>query len=407
MSQESKEALVLEGIHPKAVEILTAKGFQVTALDKAPSGHALKEKIKGKTLLCSRSRTEITEDLLSRSLSAIGAFCIGVNQIDLSAAARLGIPVFNAPYSNTRSVAEMTAGLILALARRLFPLCHKMRKGVWDKSPKGSYEVRGKTLAIIGYGHIGSQVSVLAEGLGMHVIYYDIAARLPLGNAVKADSMQEALKHADFITLHVPETEKTIKMIGPKELALMKESAFLINTGRGKTVEIDALKEALVRGGLQGAALDVFPKEPSGREQAFENPFEGMDQVILTPHVAGSTEEAQQAIAVEVSESLLKFFEEGSTVGAVNFPALSPGALKSSALRMMNVHKNRPGALSRINKEISRLKANIQAQWLATNESVGCLIMDVERQRGEDLLEAVSRLPLSIKTRILPRARAQ
>ena len=398
----SPKALLLEGIHKKAEEILSNAGFQLEYGSQALSSMELIRKLQGVSLLCSRSQTEISKELLiNTNLFALGAFCIGVNQIDLSTACKRGIPVFNAPYSNTRSVAELVIALIINLSRKLFHLSEKAHKGEWEKSAVNSNEVRGKTLGIIGYGHIGSQVSVLAEALGMKVIYYDIVSKLPLGNAQATTSMKETLKQSDFVTLHVPETSETRWMIKKEQLALMKKGAFLINTSRGKVVEIPPLKKALQLGHLRGAALDVFPEEPKSNKETFKNPLQNLNNVILTPHIGGSTQEAQESIAKEVSEKLINCFFQGVTQGAVNFPLLTPPLLENAICRIINIHKNQPGVLGQINQLIAKSQANIKAQYLSTNEHIGYLIMDVEKENGEDLRLAISELEPSIKTRIL------
>lgn len=395
--------LLLEGIHKKAEEIFTDAGFHVEYAPQTFSSPQLTRELQGVSILCSRSQTEVGKEILDNTnLLAVGAFCIGVNQIDLKTACQKGIPVFNAPYSNTRSVAELIIGLIIALSRKLFDFSEKVHQGEWTKSSLGSGEVRGKTLGIIGYGHIGSQVSVLAENLGMKIIYYDIASKLPLGNAKVASSLKEVLKESHFVTLHVPQTAETEWMIGQKEISLMKKGAFLINTSRGKVVQIPPLKEALLSGRLRGAALDVFPEEPKGNGKGFKNPLQGLRNVILTPHIGGSTEEAQESIAGEVSKNLIHFFFQGVTEGAVNFPILNPPSPSGDSVhRIFNIHKNQPGVLSEINQLISKSKINIKAQYLSTNESIGCLIIDVEKEDVEDLSLTISHLKTSIKTRVI------
>lgn len=397
--------LLLEGVHKKAEEIFVNAGFKVEYVPQTFSSLDLTRKLQGVSFLCSRSQTEIGKELLSHTkLLAVGAFCIGVNQIDLKAACLRGVPVFNAPYSNTRSVAELVIGLIIALSRKLFYFSQKVHGGEWEKSSLNAIEVRGKTLGIIGYGHIGSQVSVLAESLGMKVIYYDIASKLPLGNAQAASSLKEVLKESHFVTLHVPQTPETEWMIDKQELDLMKRGGFLINTSRGRVVRISPLKEALLSGRLRGAALDVFPKEPKGNRKDFEPPLQNLKNVILTPHIGGSTEEAQESIAREVSKSLMNFFFQGVTEGAVNFPLLNPPPKSGDSVhRILNIHKNQPGVLSEINQLISRSQVNIKAQYLSTNDSIGCLIMDVEKEEIEDLSLAISHLKTSIKTRVISR----
>ena len=395
--------LLQEGIHKKAEEIFVNAGFEVEYVPQAFSSLELTRKLQSFSFLCSRSQTEIGKEILENTnLLAVGAFCIGVNQIDLKTACRKGIPIFNAPYSNTRSVAELVIGLIAALSRNLFVFSEKTHQGEWTKSTFGANEVRGKVLGIIGYGHIGSQVSVLAEALGMKVIYYDIANKLPLGNARAASSLKEVLVESHFVTLHVPQTAETEWMIAQEEIALMRKGAFFINTSRGRVVRIAPLKEALVSGHLRGAALDVFPEEPKKNGKGFKSPLQGLKNVILTPHIGGSTEEAQESIAGEVSKSLLQFFFQGITEGAVNFPLLNPPLPSGDSVnRLLNIHKNQPGVLSEINQLISKFQINIKAQYLSTNESVGCLIIDVEKKDVKDLSLNISQLETSIKTRVI------
>ncbi len=398
------KALLAEGIHPKAQKIFAGAGLDVSAVSHAPETGELIQKLQGVSVLGSRSRAIITEEVLSKTdLLAIGAFCIGLSQIDLEAAGKRGIPVFNAPYSSARSVAEMTAGLIIALSRNLFDVSQAAHRGVWKKSAKGAFEARGKTLGIVGYGHIGSQVSVLGEALGMRVIYYDIAPKLPMGNARPCRSLRELLRQADFASLHVPETPETMGMISERELLAMKKGAKLINTSRGSVADLEALKKSLLSGRLSGAALDVFPSEPKTNEEPFDCPLRGAPRVILTPHIGGSTEEAQEAIASEVSETLKSYMFSGVTEGAANFPHLRPPPAAPGDRRISSIHKNQPGVLSRINKLVSESGANIKNQHLATNEAIGCLVMDVEKEDVSALSEKISRLDVSIKTRILPR----
>ena len=402
---EKVKILLVEGIHPGADHLLSEAGVEVSRLTEAPDSKALIRRLKGVSLLGSRSRTHITKDLLEATdLLAVGAFCIGVNQIDLETAAQKGVAVFNAPYSNTRSVAELVMGLVISLSRRVCASSRALHGGEWRKSAKGAFEIRGKTLGIVGYGHIGSQVSVLAESLGMQVIYHDIVGKLPIGNAGPCADLFDLLSRCDFVTLHVPETPQTRNLIAKKELKALKRGGFLINTSRGSVVNIDCLKSALVSGHLAGAALDVFPKEPSSPLADFKFPLQNMPGVILTPHIGGSTEEAQKAIGCEVSESLIDYLHLGTTESSVNFPKLSPPAVPPGARRIVNVHKNQPGVLGQINSIVSRTGANIQAQYLSTNSAIGYLIMDVEKGDGEGLCRAVERLPFSLKTRrIFPR----
>ena len=393
-------ALLVEGIHPEADRLLGLAGLKVRRSSGALSLKDPVEELKDVSVLGSRSRTEIGETLLKKSnLLAVGAFCIGVNQIDLRTASRQGVAVFNAPYSNTRSVAELVAGFIIALSRRLCGFSQALHGGSWNKSAVGSFEIRGKTLGIVGYGHIGSQVSVLAEAMGMKVIYYDIISKLPIGNAKPCLSLSSLLSQCDFVTLHVPETPETRNMISKKEIGNMKKGAFLINTSRGSVVDMESLKSALTSRHLSGAALDVFPEEPLSSPGRFKSSLQNLPGVILTPHIGGSTEEAQRAIGREVSESLIRYLCRGSTESSVNFPKISLPPVPSKAGRIVNVHKNRPGVLGQINNIVSQSGANIQAQYLSTNEEIGYLAMDVETENVEDLCSAMMKLPLSIKTR--------
>lgn len=396
------KALLLEGIHSGAETRFKELGIAVEALKTALSESELIARLKGSDVVGIRSKTRVTAAVLDAhpGISAIGAFCIGTNQIDLVAANRAGIPVFNAPYSNTRSVAEMVIAEMIILARQLGDRNTLAHRGQWLKSAKGSCEVRGKTLGIVGYGHIGSQVSVLAESLGLRVIFFDIIKKLPMGNASSRDSLHDVLSQSDFVTLHVPETPQTYQMIGKGELAHMKPGAFLINASRGTVIQMEALAESLKRGHLGGAALDVFPEEPENNDEVFQTPVQNMPNVFLTPHIGGSTEEAQQAIGQEVSESLLRFLKLGSTHGAVNFPQLDVPAIEK-AQRIANVHRNVPGVLREINSLVSQAGANIKAQYLSTDANIGYLVMDVEKADAQDLFQQIASLPTSIKTRLL------
>jgi len=328
-----------------------------------------------------------------------------VNQIDTETACKKGIPVFNAPFGNTRSVAEMVIGLIIGLSRSLFFHNRNMHQGQWVKFTKNCFEIRGKTLGVIGYGHIGSQLSVLAESLGMKVLYYDITGKLPLGNAKVCFHLKELLKQADFVSLHVPETEATKNMIQKAELQSMKSSAFLINTSRGKVVNIKDLKSILKKGQLAGAALDVYPQEPKISQDSFSFPLQELDNVVLTPHVGGSTEEAQHSIVQEVYKRLKDFLKEGTIQNCVNFPTLLLPPLLKNTTRITNIHKNQPGVLGAINDLVSSFKVNIKSQYLATNEHIGYVVMDLEKgnikKLSQSLSEKISQLETSIKTRVL------
>jgi D-3-phosphoglycerate dehydrogenase len=330
----------------------------------------------------------------------VGCFCIGTNQVALEAACKRGVVVFNAPFSNTRSVAELVLCEVIALSRRLMDQSKAMHVGGWTKSATGSFEVRGKTLGIIGYGHIGRQVGVLAESLGLNVLFYDIVQQLPMGNNREVSSLDELLAGSDFVTLHVPATEQTRKMISTAQLALMRPGSRLLNLSRGNVVDINALADALRSGHLSGAAVDVFPSEPQSNQERFESPLQGLQNVILTPHVGGSTMEAQAAIGKEVAVALLKFLNTGSTLSAVNFPRVEPPILRGRH-RILNIHRNVPGVLSSINTIISELNANVESQVLDTNADVGYLVMDIDRDVSEEVRARVSALETNIRTRIL------
>lgn len=336
----------------------------------------------------------------SQHLLAIGCFCIGTNQVALEAAARNGTPVFNAPFSNTRSVAELTIAEVVMLSRRAAHKSQLMHQGIWDKSATGSYEVRGKTIGIVGYGNIGPQVGILAEALGMHVLYFDIKKVLPLGNAQPVSSLEELLKRSDFVTLHVPETPQTKSMIGAAEIGKMKKGSILLNLSRGTVVDLSALQHALSNEHLAGAAIDVFPEEPMTNAEEFVSELRGIPNVILTPHVGGSTLEAQRSIGVEVSDSLIGFLETGASVGAVNFPVVELPVLEDSH-RVLNIHRNIPGALSEINRVIAETGANISAQYLSTHSEIGYLIMDVGPKLSREVKQHLDKLPANIRTRLL------
>jgi len=394
--------LLLENIHPCAREALQNEGFTVEVEKGALSEDQLNRLLPQFQVLGIRSKTQITRDLLVRNshLWAVGAFCIGTNQIDLEDANRLGIPVFNAPYSNTRSVAELIVAEMVALSRQLGDVNMAAHKGEWLKSAKGAREVRGKTLGIVGYGHIGSQVSVLAEALGLRVLYYDIVKKLPLGNARSVDSLDDLLMASDFVTLHVPETNLTRNMMDATKLQLMRKGSCLLNASRGNVVDIPALTSLLKSGHLHGAAVDVFPDEPENNDQGFVSELQGQRNVILTPHIGGSTEEAQEAIGLEVSHSLTAFLKAGSTLGAVNFPHVAPPAKEGNA-RLINVHRNVPGVLGQINGIVSQVGANIRAQYLSTDIHIGYVVMDMEVGNADQVYQKVAKLPTSIKTNLV------
>ena len=394
--------LLLENIHPIATEALAAEGFQVETVKGALSEAELAARIRDVHVLGIRSKTHVTPRVIdeARRLLTIGAFCIGTNQIALGHASRHGVPVFNAPFSNTRSVAELILAEIVMLSRHLGDRVREVHDGKWRKVAVGSHEVRGRTIGIVGYGHIGSQIGVLAEAFGMRVVFYDIAAKLPMGNNRAMGSLEDVLEQADFVTLHVPETPQTKNMIGAAELARMKSGACLLNASRGTVVVIDALAEALRSGHIGGAAVDVYPSEPETNSDGFQSPLRGLGNVILTPHIGGSTEEAQEAIGKEVSASLIKFVNQGATTGSVNFPQIEIPITKG-AHRILNIHRNVPGVLRDINKIVSDRNANIRTQMLATDPDIGYLIMDLDQDVSNDVKNAVAALETNIRTRIL------
>ena len=397
------KVLLLENVHESAHEIFRGEGFQIEALPRALKEDELVAKLsEGVHILGIRSKTRITGRAVeaSKRLLAVGAFCIGTNQIDLEAAKRAGVPVFNAPFSNTRSVAELVICEIVMLARQLGDRSREVHEGKWRKVATSSFEVRGKTLGIVGYGHIGSQVGVLAEAMGMRVISYDIRPTLPMGNNKAVASLGELLAGSDFVTLHVPETAQTKNMIGAAELAAMRDGSYLINLSRGTVVDLDALAEAVRSRKLGGAALDVYPQEPESNSDDFTSIMRGLPNVVLTPHIGGSTLEAQEAIGREVANALTKFTNTGATASAVNFPhvelAPSPGTH-----RVLNVHKNVPGVLRDINRLVSDRNANVLGQLLATDPTIGYLVMDLDKEVANDVRLAIAELEASIKTRIL------
>ncbi|MBB5690095.1 phosphoglycerate dehydrogenase [Roseomonas alkaliterrae] len=397
--------LLLEGISDSAVERLADAGYaSVRREAKALEGPALIKALKGVHLLGIRSRTQVTEEVLAAAdrLIAIGCFCIGTNQVALGAAAARGIPVFNAPFSNTRSVAELTLGEIVMLMRGIFPKSNGAHRGEWDKSAANSWELRGKTLGIVGYGNIGSQLSVLAEAFGMRVIYWDHTGKLPHGNAQPMASLHALLAESDAVTLHVPETPETMNMIGQAEIRAMKKGAVLVNNARGTVVDLDALAAALREGHLLGAAVDVFPVEPSGKDERFVCPLQGLPNVILTPHIGGSTGEAQWRIGEEVSRKLIEYSDTGATFGAVNFPQVQLPARPTGA-RWTHVHRDAPGILSRINEAFAKRGLNISAQYYQTIGSVGYVVVDSDeaKREAESILAEFRALPGTIRARLI------
>ncbi|MEP6882985.1 MAG: phosphoglycerate dehydrogenase [Dokdonella sp.] len=397
--------LLLEGVSASAVETFKAAGYsQIELHDKSLPEDELKARIAEAHLVGIRSRSQLSADVLAEAkrLIAIGCFCIGTNQVDLDTAQSLGIPVFNAPYSNTRSVAELVLAETILLMRRIPQKNAECHRGGWSKSATGSFEVRDKVLGIVGYGHIGTQVGLLAEGLGMRVIFHDIESKLTLGNARAAASLDDLLQRSDVVTLHVPQTPQTAMMIGTQQLAQMRDGSALINASRGTVVDIDALADALRTGHLSGAAVDVFPHEPKANGETFVSPLVGMENVILTPHIGGSTLEAQDNIGVEVAAKLVRYSDNGSTLSAVNFPeATLPGHPHSH--RLLHIHRNMPGMLSRINEIFSRENINIDGQFLQTNANIGYVVVDVstsETQAGA-LKDALAAIPGTLRTRVL------
>jgi D-3-phosphoglycerate dehydrogenase len=394
--------LLLENIHPVAAEALRGEGFQVEALRSALPEAELVRAVRDVHVLGIRSKTQVTPAVLdeARRMLAVGAFCIGTNQIALGHANRCGVPAFNAPFSNTRSVAELILAEIVMLSRHVGDRSREVHEGRWRKVAAGSHEVRGRTIGIVGYGHIGSQVGVLAESFGLRVVFFDIAAKLPMGNNRAMSRLEDVLEIADFVTLHVPETPQTRNLIGAEELARMKPGACLLNASRGTVVGIDALADAIRRGHIGGAAVDVYPEEPESNSDGFASPLRNLPNVILTPHIGGSTEEAQEAIGREVSAALIKYVNSGATTGAVNFPQIEL-PLDRGAHRILNVHRNVPGVLRDINRIVSDHNANIRAQVLSTDPDIGYLVMDLDQDVSQDVKRGIAALPTSIKTRIL------
>ncbi|MCE3012300.1 MAG: phosphoglycerate dehydrogenase [Proteobacteria bacterium] len=403
MNQTKFRVLLVENIHPVAKSELEALGYEVDTLSHAPDEDELIRILPNYTAIGIRSKTEITDRVLKacgQELVSIGCFCIGTNQVDLVSAKNHGVAVFNAPYSNTRSVAELVIAEMISLSRQLGDRNMKAHRGEWMKSAEGSREVRGKTLGIVGYGHIGAQVSILAEAMGLKVIFFDVIKKLPLGNAYSAGSLDELLEKSDFVTLHVPEAPETMNLIGKREFSRMKKGSFLINASRGTVVVIDDLVAALKSGHVAGCAVDVFPTEPASNKEKFLSPLQKLSNVILTPHIGGSTEEAQKNIGYEVSESLRRCLSIGSTLGAVNFPNVEL-PLKTGTNRILNVHRNEPGVLGEINGLISKAGANIESQFLSTDDKIGYLVMDVNSQFAQSLAQDISKLARSIKTRVV------
>ncbi|MFT5521203.1 MAG: D-3-phosphoglycerate dehydrogenase [Enterobacterales bacterium] len=403
LDKDKIRILLLEGVHESAAEYLKSQGYSNIRYEKKSlTGADLIEAIADVHFVGIRSRTQITAEVLSHAkrLSAIGCFCIGTNQVDLAACQKRGIPVFNAPFANTRSVAELVLAETILLMRGIPEKNAMAHRGGWQKTAHNSYEVRGKKLGIIGYGHIGTQLGILAEGLGMKVYFYDISNQLSLGNATACETMEELLSTADAITLHVPETEQTQMMFGATEFSQMKEHAILINASRGSVVDIDALSDALRVKKIAGAAIDVFPVEPKSTADEFISPLREFDNVILTPHIGGSTQEAQYFIGLEVTEKIVRYSDNGSTSSAVNFPEVTLPEHKNSH-RIFHIHHNKPGILVQINEVFAKNNINISAQFLQTFGETGYVVTDVDESWQHQALDDLTSIEGTIRTRII------
>lgn len=405
LSKEKIKVLLLEGVHENAVEYFKNVGYtNIEHRKEALEEKELMEKIKDVHIVGIRSHTQITKNVLeaAKKLIAIGNFCIGTNQVDLEEAKKRGIPVFNAPYSNTRSVAELVLAEAVMLFRGIPEKNAKAHRGEWQKSAENAFELRGKKLGIVGYGHIGSQVSVLAEAFGMQVFYFDIQAKLNIGNSIPCSSLEELLGKVDVVTLHVPATEQTEWMMGEKEIAAMKNGSYLINASRGNVVVIDALVSALKSGKILGAAVDVFPKEPKSKEDEFVSELREFENVILTPHIGGSTQEAQQNIAFEVAEKLVSYSDIGTTASSVNFPEVQLPPNKQRR-RFLHVHKNVPGVMEKINKVFADRKLNVAAQFLQTDGEIGYVVMGIDGEVADEknVLAELRAVEGTVRTRML------
>ncbi|MFM5440636.1 phosphoglycerate dehydrogenase [Aeromonas enteropelogenes] len=403
LDKDKIKVLLLEGVHPNTVETFRAAGYtSVEYLKTSLSEEELIERVRDVHFIGLRSRTQITEKVLdaANKLVAIGCFCIGTNQVELDAAQIRGIPVFNAPFSNTRSVAELVLGEILLLLRGIPEKNAKCHHGVWEKLANRSVEARGKKLGIIGYGHIGTQLGIIAESIGMKVYYYDIENKLSLGNAIQVPNMVELLNMSDVISLHVPETPSTKDLIGAEQLRMMKPGAIFINASRGTVVDIDALADVIKSGHISGAAIDVFPSEPKSNDEEFMTPLRGLDNVILTPHIGGSTQEAQENIGLEVANKLIKYSDNGSTLSAVNFPEVSLPGHKGSS-RLLHIHRNQPGVMNKINQIFAEEGINIAGQYLQTSSHIGYVVIDVETEHSEKALAKLKEIDGTIRARIL------
>jgi D-3-phosphoglycerate dehydrogenase len=397
------KVLLLEGIHPTAERIFRDAGYEnIETVKTALTGDELKAKLEGVHFLGIRSRTTLTRDIFEAAdkLVAVGCYCIGTNQVDLTAATEHGVVVFNAPYSNTRSVAELVLAEAILLLRGIPEKSAQAHRGGWAKTANDSFEIRGKTLGIVGYGSIGSQLSVLAESLGMRVIFYDVVSKLPLGNASQIPSLEGLLGQADIVTLHVPDLPSTRNLMDQERISQMKPKSILINASRGTVVDIDALTKALEEKHLLGTAIDVFPVEPKSNNDEFISPLRGFDNAILTPHIGGSTQEAQENIGVEVAEKLVRYSDNGSTLTSVNFPevALPP---HPNHHRLLHVHENRPGVLSAINSVFAENHINIGSQFLQTSDKIGYVVIDVDRDYSDVALEKLAEIEGTIRCRVL------
>ncbi len=402
--KDKTKFLLLEGIHPSAIGLIQAAGYtRIECLAGALSGDELARRLDGVQFLGIRSRTQLTAQVLAQAsgLAAVGCFCIGTNQVDLAAARALGIAVFNAPFSNTRSVAELVLAEAVLLLRGIPQKSAAAHRGGWLKSARDAFEVRGKTLGIVGYGAIGSQLSVLAEGLGMQVAFFDVVRKLPLGNARQVQRLDDLLAQADVLSLHVPETDATRWMIGAAQMAAMQQGAVLINASRGTVVDIAALADALRRSHLAGAAIDVYPEEPRSNDEPFESPLRGFDNVILTPHIGGSTVEAQENIGIEVAQKLVNYSDNGTSTSSVNFPEIALPAHPGKH-RLLHVHRNVPGVLAQINRIFSDRQINIAAQYLQTRADVGYVVTDIDPADTGIMLARLAAVPGTLRSRVLP-----
>ncbi|RUO36117.1 phosphoglycerate dehydrogenase [Aliidiomarina shirensis] len=403
LAKKKIKILLLEGVHESAITCLQQHSYhEIDCKPTAMNENELADIIGEYHFVGIRSRTQLTRKVLAKAekLNAIGCFCIGTNQVDTQAARELGIPVFNAPFSNTRSVAELVLAEMIMLLRKVPEKSAACHQGGWLKSATGSHEARGKTLGIIGYGHIGTQLGILAEQLGMRVVFHDIETKLSLGNALPMPSLAALLQTSDVVSLHVPETELTQNLIAASELELMKPGASLINASRGQVVDLDALAGALKSGHLAGAAIDVFPVEPKGNNDTFVSPLRGLPNVILTPHIGGSTQEAQENIGTEVAHKLIKYSDNGSTLSAVNFPEVSLPVHENSS-RLLHIHRNQPGVLTRINQIFAELGVNISGQYLRTDSELGYVVMDVDSEQADTALEQLKEVAGTIRCRVL------